>query len=65
MIKNRLKEIRMREYMMEPAEFAALINVNIKTYYPLELGYSNPSIKKCLEIAKSLNKKVDDIWYLE
>lgn len=65
MVKNRLREIRMREYMMEPAEFAALIKVNIKTYYAWELGRAIPSMKEALRVAKILNKRVDDIWFLE
>lgn len=55
----------MREYMMEPGEFAKMLNINIKTYYPWEIGSAIPSLKKCLEISLKLNKKVDDIWYLE
>lgn len=62
-VKNKLKEIRMREYMMEPKEFADMLGINIKTYYPWELGSAIPSLKKCLEIAEKLNRKVDDIWY--
>lgn len=65
MVKNRLKEIRMKEYMMERAEFAKFIDVDIKTYYGLEAGKSTPSLKKALEISEKLNKNVNDIWYLE
>ena len=32
-MRNRLKEIRMREYLLEPQEFAKLIGINYKTYY--------------------------------
>lgn len=55
----------MRQYMMEPAEFADIIEVNHKTYYAWELGTANPSLKKALEVAKKLNKNVEDIWCLE
>lgn len=64
-VKNRLKEIRMREYTMEPKEFADMLGVNIKTYYPWELGSAIPSLKKCLEISLKLNKNVNEIWHLE
>ena len=64
MVKNRLREIRMREYMMDPEEFAALINVNIKSYYSYERDFSKPTLEKALEIANKLNKKIEDIWYL-
>jgi len=64
MVKNKLKEIRMREYMMEPSEFAKLIDVNIKAYYQWESELSKPSLEKALEISLKLNKNVNDIWYL-
>lgn len=54
----------MREYMMEPQEFANLINVNYKTYYSWEREVAGPSLQTALEVAKKLNKKVEDIWYL-
>jgi putative transcriptional regulator len=62
-VKNRLKEIRMREYMMEPQEFASFIEVNYKTYYSWERNVAGPSLETALMIAKKLNKKVEDIWY--
>nr|WP_041700833.1 helix-turn-helix domain-containing protein [Clostridium kluyveri] len=62
---NRLKEIRMREYMMNPKEFSKLIEVNLKTYYAWENGTSIPSMKKGLKIAEKLNKRLDDIWHLK
>ena len=39
MVKNRLREIRMREYALDPEEFAILINVNIKSYYSYERDF--------------------------
>ena len=65
MVNNKLKEIRMKEYMMQPQEFAELINVNYKTYYSWEKGQAGPSLEKALDVAKILNKKVEDIWYKE
>ncbi len=65
MVQNRLKEIRMREYLMEPQEFAKLIDVNFKTYYSWERGVAGPSLETALNIAKKLNKKVEDVWYLD
>jgi putative transcriptional regulator len=64
-VKNRLKEIRMKEYMMESKEFAELLGENNTTYSNWELGVSKPTLEKSLHIAKKLNKKIDDIWYLE
>lgn len=65
MIKNRLKEIRMKEYAEDPKEFAERLNINIKTYYVWENGATVPGSKTMFEVAKKLNKKVDDIWWLE
>lgn len=64
-VKNKLKEIRMRAYMMEPQEFAELLNINIKSYYQWKSGISRPPLEKALEIALKLKKNVNDIWYLE
>ncbi len=55
----------MREYMMEPQEFAKLIGVNYKTYYSWERGVAGPSLETALNIAKKLNKKVEDVWYTD
>ena len=55
----------MREYMMEPQDFSDLICINYKTYYSWERGVAGPSLQTALEVAKKLNKKVEDIWYLE
>lgn len=65
MVKNKLKEIRMREYMMSPQEFANKIGVNIRTYYSWERGEVGPSLETALNIAIKLNKKVEDVWYIE
>lgn len=64
-VRNRLKEIRMREYGMEPEEFAKIIDVNIKSYYSYERNFSRPTLEKALEIALKLNKTIHEIWYLE
>lgn len=65
MVKNKLKEIRMKEYMMEPQEFSSLIDINYKTYYSWERGVAGPSLETALKIAKKLNKNLEDVWYLE
>ena len=54
----------MTEYMMKPQEFARYIDVNSKTYYSWEQGIVNPSLQTALNVAKKLNKKVEDIWYI-
>ena len=55
----------MKEYMMEPEEFAKLIDVNIKSYYSYERNFSRPTLEKALEISKKINKTIHEIWYLE
>lgn len=64
-VKNKLKEIRMREYMMESKEFAKFLQENITTYSNWELGVSKPNLEKALQIGNKLNKKIEDIWYLD
>lgn len=64
-VKNKLKEIRMREYCMNQKEFADLINVDNKTYSNWEKGTSKPPLEKALEVAEKLNKSVQEIWYLD
>jgi Predicted transcriptional regulators len=64
-IKNRLRDIRMREYALEPKEFAEMLGVNTRTYYSWELGKAIPSMKEGLRVSNKLNKKLEDIWYLE
>lgn len=64
-MKNRLKEIRMKEYMMKQKEFAEFLGVNNKSYFAWEKETIKPSIEIALEIAKKLNRRVEDIWYLE
>ena len=62
-IRNRLKEIRMKEYTMDRIEFAEFLNVNIKTYYSWENGNRIPSLDQCLDISNKLNISVNEIWY--
>jgi DNA-binding XRE family transcriptional regulator len=64
-VKNRLKDIRMKKFGMERADFAKFIGIDIKTYYGLESGRSTPKLQKALGIADILGEKIDDIWYLE
>ncbi|WP_027309298.1 helix-turn-helix transcriptional regulator [Caloramator sp. ALD01] len=65
MVKNRLKEIRMREYMMNQKEFAEqVLKIDFRQYSRYEKG-TVPSGETLLKIAKALNRKVEDIFYLE
>lgn len=64
-VKNRLKEIRLREYMMSSSEFANYLEVPISTYSQWENGTSNPPLHKAFDIAAKLNRKLENIWYSE
>ncbi|WP_252237464.1 helix-turn-helix transcriptional regulator [Clostridium sp. ZBS17] len=63
-VKNKLKEIRMREYMMNQKEFCELIGISQSTYNPIENNLKQGNAETLLIIAKGLNRKVEDIWYL-
>lgn len=66
MLKCRLQEIRLREFMIDNrTEFARKLNVPIQTYTNWERGISYPNLTLAYEIAKKLNKEVTEIWYLE
>lgn len=51
--------------MMESKEFAKFLEENITTYSNWELGVSKPNLEKALQISNKLNKKIEDIWYLD
>lgn len=63
-MKNNLKEIRMREYMMTKREFSRLLNIVEQQYLRYENGLSTPSLEIALRIALTLNKTVNEIWIL-
>ena len=62
-LKNKLKEIRMKEHMLGSQEFAEKLGVPRSTYSQWENGISNPTLIKAMEISKKLNKRIEEIWY--
>lgn len=64
-MKNRLKEIRMKEYMMSATHFSKMLDVKKSTYSQWENGLNNPTLEKAFEIARKLNKNITEIWYEE
>jgi len=64
-IKNNLKEIRMREYMLNSVEFAKILGLDIKNYSNWENNISRPKLELALEISIKLKRTVNDIWYLK
>ncbi|MBN1045501.1 MULTISPECIES: helix-turn-helix domain-containing protein [unclassified Clostridium] len=64
-VKNKLKEIRMREYMINQSEFANYLDVPITTYSQWERGTSNPTLETSFKISIKLNRHIHDIWSYE
>lgn len=65
-LKCRLKEIRMKELMIESkSEFARRLEVEIHTYSNWENEVSTPNLSTAFMIAKKLNRHIEDIWYFE
>jgi len=64
-VKNRLKEIRMKEYMKNQKEFCEMIGISQSTYSSIEANKIQGNIENILMISKALNLKVEEIWYLE
>lgn len=64
MVKNKLKQIRMREYMLNQKDFCRLIGISQSTYNPIENNTKQGNAETILLIAKGLNRRVEEIWYL-
>ncbi|GAA0735807.1 helix-turn-helix transcriptional regulator [Clostridium oceanicum] len=65
MVRNRLKEIRMREYLMNQKEFSEkVLKLSLSTYNPIEQNKSQGNIETILKIAKALNRSIEEIWYM-
>jgi putative transcriptional regulator len=62
-VKNHLKEIRMKEYMLNRTEFAEVLGIDFRQYGRYEKE-TVPTPESMLKIAQKLNKKVEDIFYL-
>lgn len=62
-VKNKLKEIRMKEYMMSQTEFAEFLGVDMKVYNNWEREKNTPTLEKAIEISTKLNRSVNEIWY--
>ena len=62
-IQNKLKEIRMREYMESSSQFAKRLEIPLTTYSQLENSKRSVSLERAFDIAKKLNKNVNEIWF--
>lgn len=66
MLRCRLKEIRLKEFMIDSkTEFARKLGIPIQTYTNWEKELSYPNLKLAYEIAEKLDKEITQIWYLE
>lgn len=64
MVKNRLKEIRMKEYMMKQKDFAEFLQISVFQYNRYENQAMQPTLEIALKISEILNKNVMEIFYL-
>ncbi|WP_297637268.1 helix-turn-helix domain-containing protein [uncultured Clostridium sp.] len=64
-IQNKLKEIRMKEYMLNQKDFAEFLGIKIRTYNMWERGESCPNLQLAFEICEKLKKDIKDVWYLQ
>jgi len=63
-VKNNLKEIRMKEYLLNQKEFAEILGVNYRQYNKYENGVV-PYLEVALNISKKLNKPLEHVFHLE
>lgn len=66
MLKCRLKEIRLKEFMEDnKSSFAKKLGVPLQTYKGWEDEKSFPKLEQAFMIAKKINRDISYIWYLE
>ncbi len=63
MLKNRLEEIRMKQFGKSSEEFAEYLELNYKTYSAYENGRYNPPLPKAIMIAAKIGLPIEYIWY--
>ena len=61
---SRIKELR-EEQKISQQDLAKSVGVSRQTIYYLERGASNPSLTLSLDISKTLNKPIEEIFYFE
>lgn len=63
MLKHKLKEIRMKEYMKNSSEFSEMLGLKLSNYSQIENYKKSLSLESAYDIAEKLNRKIEDIWY--
>ena len=64
-LKNRLKVLRFWHSEITQQELADQVGVTRQTILAIEKGKFNPSMKLALQIARALEVRVDEIFFLE
>lgn len=64
-VRCRIKEIRMKEYLMNIREFSQYVGLDEKLISSWEREVSRPTLERALEFCNKINKNVNDVWYLE
>jgi len=64
-LKNRIKEFRVKTGSITQDELAKKTGVSRQTIVYIEKGKFNPSVKLAMKIARALNCKVEDLFTLE
>ncbi|MBL7687172.1 MAG: helix-turn-helix transcriptional regulator [Bdellovibrionaceae bacterium] len=65
MLKNQLKLMRVKNGDLTQQALADRVACSRQTIHSIETGKFVPSVELALKIAKSLNAKLDEIFYLE
>ena len=64
MIKNTLKQIRMKEYLMNKKQFANFVGIAEIPYGRYENEKIIPSLETALLMSEKLNQTVNQIFYI-
>ena len=64
-LKNNLKYIRFEKNQISQEALAKGVNVSRQTINSIENGKFNPSVLLALQISKYLEKKIEEIFFLE
>ncbi|OJE51048.1 transcriptional regulator [Bacillus proteolyticus] len=59
---NKIKLARMEKNLTQQ-ELADIVKVTRQTIGLIELGKYNPSLKLCIDLAKTLNKTLDELFW--
>ncbi|MBX4163809.1 helix-turn-helix transcriptional regulator [Priestia megaterium] len=62
MLVNRIKIARIEKNLTQK-DLASKVNVTRQTIGLIEAGKYNPSLKLCIDIAKTLNKTLDELFW--